>query len=115
MVVLIFQYAIKKTQQCACGLSLLYFPDRCVGIECKFEAVCDEGRCVCPQCPSTAAPVCGSDEQTYLNQCELRRQSCSITRDISVTHHGECDDDMFEEESGSGGKLTEGFHILTRI
>ena len=46
--------------------------------------------CQCPKCPPTTKPVCGSDGQTYVNECELRRQSCTTKTNIRVLHDGKC-------------------------
>lgn len=48
--------------------------------------------CVPTACPSTSAPVCGSDGQTYLNACLLKNAQCQIPG-LSVVHDGPCDHD----------------------
>lgn len=35
-------------------------------------------------------PVCGDDEVTYANQCELESESCRNQRPIKRTHKGKC-------------------------
>lgn len=38
-------------------------------------------------------PVCGSDDQTYDNLCELKRKSCLKSDLVSVKFHGICEDE----------------------
>ena len=67
--------------------------DACVDVKCRFGARCESGRCVCPQqCPETDKLVCANDGQTYANDCEMRRQSCSQGIELEVVHAGECED-----------------------
>ena len=62
-------------------------------VKCRFGAMCESGRCVCPQqCPETDRVVCANDGQTYANDCEMRRQSCSQGIELEVVHAGECED-----------------------
>ncbi|UYV69990.1 hypothetical protein LAZ67_7001391 [Cordylochernes scorpioides] len=68
----------------------------CKDVKCDYYAVCksdgQSGSCVCPEfCPKSDSPVCGSDGQTYENECEMRRFSCSKQQYISVTTRGRCD------------------------
>jgi coxsackievirus/adenovirus receptor len=46
--------------------------------------------CQCPKCPRTTKRVCGSDGKTYVNECELRKQSCTTKTNIRVLHQGKC-------------------------
>ena len=41
-------------------------------------------------CPEKRDPVCASDGKTYINECELRRQSCLSEKSIAVTRKGSC-------------------------
>ncbi|XP_072039204.1 uncharacterized protein [Amphiura filiformis] len=45
----------------------------------------------CPDvCPQDYSPVCGTDGQTYGNQCQLQLEACNTNRQLSVDHAGEC-------------------------
>ena len=46
--------------------------------------------CQCPKCPPTTKRVCGTDGRTYMNECELRKQSCTTKTNIRVLHPGKC-------------------------
>ncbi|XP_022100567.1 agrin-like isoform X2 [Acanthaster planci] len=70
----------------------------CNGCElhtCDFGAICEMGpkgpQCVCPEeCVNFDSPVCGSDDVTYANECELNVQACRQQAVISVVSQGEC-------------------------
>lgn len=48
--------------------------------------------CQCPtSCPSVREPVCGSDQQTYANECRLRADSCGKGQNVFIRHTGSCD------------------------
>uniref|UniRef100_A0A8C6Y378 Kazal-like domain-containing protein n=1 Tax=Naja naja TaxID=35670 RepID=A0A8C6Y378_NAJNA len=50
------------------------------------EAVCE-----CQQvCQSVYDPVCGSDNLTYSNPCELDAMACALRKEIHVKHKGPC-------------------------
>ena len=71
------------------------FQDPCEDIKCSFKAQCVvdsnyKASCQCPKCPPTTKEVCGSDGKTYINECELRRQSCTTKTVIRVFHEGKC-------------------------
>ncbi|XP_068755938.1 agrin-like [Montipora capricornis] len=68
----------------------------CAILNCDFYARCKaqlDGtpKCVCPrQCPLSFAPVCGTDGQTYPNECTLQVQSCRSQTRITVAKRGSC-------------------------
>ncbi|NWY00427.1 AGRIN protein, partial [Nothoprocta ornata] len=71
-------------------------PSPCLSAECTFGATCvvknQEAVCECQQvCQGRYDPVCGTDERTYGNPCELRSMACVLRRDIKVKHKGPCD------------------------
>ncbi len=68
------------TKDCSFGAECMLTPDRTMA------------KCVCPQDCSEAmfAPVCGSDGVDYMNDCELRRESCLQRRTIDVIFNGKC-------------------------
>ncbi|KPM04953.1 Agrin-like protein 3, partial [Sarcoptes scabiei] len=50
----------------------------CQNVHCQFGSRCENGVCVCPKkCPSYIAPVCGSNNVTYENHCQLMVSACS--------------------------------------
>ncbi|NXO71347.1 AGRIN protein, partial [Phainopepla nitens] len=42
-------------------------------------------------CQGRYDPVCGTDQRTYGNPCELHAMACLLQRDIGVRHKGPCD------------------------
>lgn len=47
--------------------------------------------CECQQvCQGRYDPVCGSDNRTYGNPCELDSMACVLRREIRVKHKGPC-------------------------
>lgn len=82
--------------------SFLFFPSPrflsapCALLKCDFYAECKaqlDGslECVCPrQCPLSFNPVCGSDGQTYPNECTLRVESCRVQTRITLAKRGQC-------------------------
>ena len=64
-------------------------------MKCFFNAQCVvdsnyKASCQCPKCPPITKRVCGSDGRTYINECELRRESCTTKTNIRVLHDGKC-------------------------
>lgn len=56
--------------------------------------VAHTGECVVKQCNRlcnpTWEPVCGSDDHTYGNLCELTSLSCLAKTAVTVSYQGEC-------------------------
>lgn len=60
---------------------------RCVVINEKAGQV----HCQCPDsCPSLPMPVCGSDNTTYTNECNLIKEGCKRQRPLFVTKEASC-------------------------
>jgi len=67
-----------------------------------FTTPCPQYECVKKQpatescetvCIQNFAPVCGSDLQTYNNECEMNNQACRTKSTLSVKHQGACSKD----------------------
>ncbi|XP_015785065.1 agrin-like [Tetranychus urticae] len=67
---------------------------------CENNGVCIEEssgsvnrvRCVClDSCPSTYEPVCGSNGETFVNECKLRMESCKRAINLFVRYPSACD------------------------
>ena len=73
------------------------FLDPCFAKDCGYEAKCmakanDAVICKCEKkCKEEEfKPVCGSDEKTYENECELKHKSCLKKIPISVAKKEPC-------------------------
>ncbi|XP_070206823.1 agrin-like isoform X2 [Littorina saxatilis] len=78
--------------------------EKCYGVMCKFGAKCENGVCVCPiLCSTLREAVCGSDGQTYINECEMRKSACLKEMDIEVAQDGDCDIISIPSGSGASG------------
>ncbi|XP_041328624.1 agrin-like, partial [Pyrgilauda ruficollis] len=71
-------------------------PSPCLSVECSFGATCvvknQEAVCECQQqCQGRYDPVCGTDQRTYGNPCELHAMACLLQRDIGLRHKGPCE------------------------
>ncbi|XP_060777415.1 tomoregulin-1b [Neoarius graeffei] len=77
---------------------------------CRYGGICrDNGadiKCVCQfQCHEKYIPVCGSNGDTYQNECYLKQAACTQQRLVSLASPGPCDPDS---SSGSGDGDDEG-------
>ncbi|XP_044890101.1 tomoregulin-2 isoform X3 [Prionailurus viverrinus] len=77
---------------------------------CKFDGEClrigDTVTCVCQfKCNSDYVPVCGSNGESYQNECYLRQAACKQQSEILVVSEGSCATDA---GSGSGDGVHEG-------
>ncbi|XP_069466169.1 agrin isoform X1 [Ambystoma mexicanum] len=71
-------------------------PSPCLDSECTFGATCvvknQKAVCECQQvCQTVYDPICGSDNRTYGNACELDSMACILKKEIKVKHKGPCD------------------------
>ncbi|CAH6791625.1 Tmeff2 [Phodopus roborovskii] len=62
---------------------------------CKFDGEClrigDTVTCVCQfKCNSDYVPVCGSNGESYQNECYLRQAACKQQSEILVVSEGSC-------------------------
>ena len=51
-------------------------------------------------CHRMLAPVCGSDGETYGNECVLRSYNCVNRLNIEVVHQGPCDFESYSNFVG---------------
>ncbi|XP_046859519.1 neurogenic locus notch homolog protein 2-like isoform X15 [Xenia sp. Carnegie-2017] len=69
--------------------------DICGSKSCDFNGVCKviggEAKCVCDiVCTREYRPVCGTDNVTYGNRCEMKRAGCELKKVIEFKYEGEC-------------------------
>ncbi|XP_062408990.1 tomoregulin-1 [Sardina pilchardus] len=81
----------------------------CDDSTCRYGGLCQEDggqlKCVCQfQCPSSFAPVCGSNGDSYQSECFLQQASCTHQTPITMTTQGPC---LTDEGSGSGDQELE--------
>lgn len=86
---------LKSVPFSLCPYADLGTPSPCLSVECTFGATCvvknQEAVCECQQvCQGRYDPVCGTDNRTYGNPCELDSMACVLKREIKVKHKGPC-------------------------
>ena len=78
------------------GLSL-FLVGLCAGVKCKEHARCEvkdgKAQCTCKdvrECPQISAPVCGHNNQSYINRCYLDVANCLMDDDVDEKTTGKC-------------------------
>ncbi|XP_071109974.1 agrin-like isoform X6 [Haliotis cracherodii] len=62
------------------------------GAHCMVNSTSGTHYCKCDtSCDDLFAPVCGTDDVSYINECYLKRESCLSKRRIKVKLQGNCD------------------------
>lgn len=76
---------------------IFFDSDVCEGITCNRDEVCvarnGQPLCNCdPDCSDVDLdqPVCGSDRQTYTNECTFKMNRCQERRDVELAYYGQC-------------------------
>jgi len=83
-----------QTESCGapeCGL-VCQEMEECTptGAQCVVAPCCPAHAC-CPKfCTKIFKPVCGSDGNTYPNECVMKRTSCSSPTSITLDYEGQC-------------------------
>ena len=67
------------------------------------EVVDGKASCACPAvCTADVRPVCGTNRQTYDNECKMRADACQQGMMIRVKYEGECTGEAGWGGGGSG-------------
>jgi hypothetical protein len=79
----------------ACIFYSLYISGDCSTVQCGYGATCKViagvAKCECDfTCTDRKSLVCGSDLQTYDNECKMREAGCIAKRNIIVLVNGKC-------------------------
>ncbi|KAF7658295.1 hypothetical protein LDENG_00014850 [Lucifuga dentata] len=76
---------------------------------CKFDGEClrigNMVTCICDfKCNNDYAPVCGSNNQNYQNECFLRRDACKQQSEVLIISEGACPADAGSGSGDNGGE-----------
>jgi coxsackievirus/adenovirus receptor len=47
--------------------------------------------CYCRHCKSVVDRICGTDGQTYINRCQMKRKACQSNTKVKVAYKGKCE------------------------
>ncbi|XP_008283768.1 tomoregulin-2 isoform X1 [Stegastes partitus] len=76
---------------------------------CKFDGEClrigNMVTCICDfKCNNDYAPVCGSNNKNYQNECFLRRDACKQQSEVLIMSEGDCPADAGSGSGDDGGE-----------
>lgn len=76
-------------------------------LEEKADGIISRSRCQClDSCSHTYLPICGSNGETFVNECKLRMESCLRQDNYFTRHIGTC-------EGGTRNKRDHAYQLLT--
>ena len=67
----------------------------CSTVSCDYGGICKVvggvAKCECDlSCTDSSSPVCGSDLNTYDNECKMKEAACKAKKTISVLVNADC-------------------------
>ena len=76
-------------------ISTCYLLGDCSTVSCDYGGICKVvggvANCECDlSCTDSSSPVCGSDLNTYDNECKMKEAACKAKKTISVLVNAEC-------------------------